>query len=118
MIDKVKEAVPISAGSRCVPFLSPEEGANADVTFVVSSAVAVVSEEEQLYVFNEYSFYENSSTGTDQDEQHQELHCGGGEGVKTLVDVGSCLHDCIEFIPPSLQFHCYASFKTTCYGQD
>ena len=109
-LEQVKETVKINASSRCVPQFCFD-------CRVYSTSLLVHSEEEQLYVSLLCQLKQNGSSTTDQVQQYQELHRGGGEGVKTLVDVGSCLHDCIEFIPPSLQFHCYASLKTVCYIQ-
>lgn len=77
-IQQVKEAVKIDASSRYVTMPSRTRQHAYEVRYA--------SEEEQLYVAYAYIFVENPSTGTNQDEQHQELHCRGGEGVKALEE--------------------------------
>ncbi|KAH8097025.1 hypothetical protein BXZ70DRAFT_305675 [Cristinia sonorae] len=82
-------ALSFSGGSKetPAPAKSTLEAVKDTVKFNAGS-----SEEEQLYVFNAHLLDWNGLSTTDQGQQYQELHRGGREGVKTLIDVGFCLH--------------------------
>ena len=68
--------------------------------------MSLCSEEEQLYVPKIHLILWNGLSPTDQGKQHQEIHRGGGERVKTL-DVHLCLHVFIEW-------HHYLAFPLHC----
>ena len=75
----------------------------------------IYSEEEELYVLKTFYYTMNELSTTNQDEQYQEIHCRGGEGIKTLVDLSSSLLCMLGTITltynPTLQYSLSSLFR-------
>ena len=84
-LQQVKESVNIGASSKCVLFFRRVLG--RELTIVMhgcSVGWGTCREEEDLYVPTKLRVNENGLSTTDQNEQHQAVYCGSGEGFKAL----------------------------------
>ena len=108
-LQQVKESVNIGASSKCVLFFRRVLG--RELTIVMhgcSVGWGTCREEEDLYVPTKLRVNENGLSTTDQDEQHQAVYCGSGEGFKALSLLYVLLSRRCSW-PIDLSLHFYSS---------